>query len=336
MFFFFTAVAAFSALAGRGRLYVGGYPCARLARALFPERGEPLVLEDGGFFGRLYDRSTRDDVLVFGMHGPNSRALRRFRGRVLLVNGEHDIDAAAFTGSKKTFYLGPTGAESAHHMQFDYASVAAFRAGAAFLDEAASRSGTRPPRFLSYISSNCKGHRDRAFDDIIAAARAWSPGPGPGPGLGVRAAAGGRCHGSHPELKETLGGDGIGAWEHNRELSGFRFALTMDSRKSTGYVTEKIVNGFLSGAIPIYWGTEEGFRLFNRDAFVYYDVDNPRPALDQIRRLETNATAYAEMKARPMLADGALEAFFSLSDDIGGGRLKQRIRDMVYSRGRVE
>ena len=92
------------------------------------------------------------------------------------------------------------------------------------------------------------------------------------------------------------------------------------------------MSALISGAIPIYYGTTEVFDLFNKDAFIYYEIDDPQPALDRIAYLETNRTAYAEVLAQPILANGerTLEEYFSLSDDVGGGKLKKRIWDMVF------
>merc|ERR1711988_320325 len=52
---------------------------------------------------------------------------------------------------------------------------------------------------------------------------------------------------------------------------------------------------------------------------------------DRIAYLEKNRTAYLEVISQPILKDGeqTLEKYFSLSDEIGGGKLKQRIRDML-------
>ena len=93
------------------------------------------------------------------------------------------------------------------------------------------------------------------------------------------AVAGGKCYGSHPELREPVQSK---SWTTNHLQSDFRFMLCMENSKLPGYVTEKIVNAFLSGAVPIYWGTEEIFNLFNKDAFIYYDPKNPQPAIDRI------------------------------------------------------
>ena len=76
----------------------------------------------------------------------------------------------------------------------------------------------------------------------------------------------------------------------------------------------------------------DAFKLFNKDAFVFYDIKDPQGALDRIAHLEANRTAYADVVARPILADGqrTLEEYFSLSDRIGGGKLKRRVLRMLF------
>ena len=175
----------------------------------------------------------------------------------------------------------------------------------------------RQPNFLVYTQRRCIQYRETAFDRIIDHMHTHS--------LVSIAAATGRCFGSHPELhKKDNGG-----WTTNSAYRPYRFVLAMENQDAPGYVTEKLLNVFLSQSIPIYYGTTEVFKLFNKDAFIYYDIHDPQAALDRILYLETNRSAYAEVLAQPMLAEGALEEYFSLSDDVGGGKLKQRIRDMV-------
>ena len=106
----------------------------------------------------------------------------------------------------------------------------------------------------------------------------------------------------------------------------------MENSPLQGYVTEKIVNAFLAGCIPIYYGTEEIFDVFNRHAFIFWDIRNPQASLDYIRYLEHNTTAYnAILEGQPILADGerTIQKYFSLADHIGGGLLKNKIRRLV-------
>lgn len=56
----------------------------------------------------------------------------------------------------------------------------------------------------------------------------------------------------------------------------------METRQVEGYISEKLLNGFLAGCVPIYWGTMEVFDVFNPDAFVWWDDDNPEYALETL------------------------------------------------------
>jgi len=48
----------------------------------------------------------------------------------------------------------------------------------------------------------------------------------------------------------------------------YKFVIAMENCKQEGYVTEKIVNAFYSGAIPIYWGSSTITEFFNEKAFI--------------------------------------------------------------------
>ena len=111
----------------------------------------------------------------------------------------------------------------------------------------------------------------------------------------------------------------------------FRFVITMESVKSPGYITEKILDAFMAGAIPIYYGTTQIYGIFNPKAFIFYDIDNPQMAIDRIAYLESNPDAYEEMLNQPILAHGeeTIEKYFSFDDSIGNGALKRKVRQKL-------
>eukprot|EP00584_Thalassiosira_punctigera_P009877 CAMPEP_0172533350 /NCGR_PEP_ID=MMETSP1067-20121228/6083_1 /TAXON_ID=265564 ORGANISM="Thalassiosira punctigera, Strain Tpunct2005C2" /NCGR_SAMPLE_ID=MMETSP1067 /ASSEMBLY_ACC=CAM_ASM_000444 /LENGTH=1015 /DNA_ID=CAMNT_0013317979 /DNA_START=86 /DNA_END=3133 /DNA_ORIENTATION=+ len=111
----------------------------------------------------------------------------------------------------------------------------------------------------------------------------------------------------------------------------FRFMLLMEDYNIPGYITERIVDGFMAGTIPIYYGTTEVFDIFNPKAFIYYDIRNPQEALERIRYLEDNPDAYQQMLNEPILANAehTIETYFSFDDSIGNGMLKKRVRSKL-------
>jgi len=104
--------------------------------------------------------------------------------------------------------------------------------------------------------------------------------------------------------------------------------LAMEDANIPGYITGGIVDGFMAGTVPIYYGTTQIFDIFNPKAFIYYDVNNPQEALDRIKYLEDQPDAYQQMLNEPILADGerTIEKYFSFDDTIGNGVLKNRVR----------
>ena len=125
---------------------------------------------------------------------------------------------------------------------------------------------------------------------------------------------------------------GTGQTRNNIELfSHYRYVLIMESANVSGFVSENILHAFLSGAVPVYFGSRFVFEIFNPKAFIYFDLDKPQQALSQIQYYEQNPAEYEKMLNEPILAHGqeTIENFFSWDDIVGNGRLKYRIRDMM-------
>ena len=57
----------------------------------------------------------------------------------------------------------------------------------------------------------------------------------------------------------------------------------------------------------------------------------PEAAIKQVKYLNQNQTAYDKVMKEPILANGnqTIEDYFSLKDDIGGGKLKNWIQTMI-------
>jgi len=184
--------------------------------------------------------------------------------------------------------------------------------------------------FLIYSASNCQNgyrrYRDEAFDNFAEIGLVHHGGP---------------CWGlkkDKSKVVEMIKANKRDGSNENRKLyHDYRFALVLENTKADGYISEKILNAFLSGTIPIWYGTTDIFTIFNRRAFIYYDIDNPKAALDQVAYLEQNRTAYRLMLDEPILADGerTLERWFSFTDNVGKGFLKRRIRSMLGYESRM-
>ena len=58
-------------------------------------------------------------------------------------------------------------------------------------------------------------------------------------------------------------------WELPKVYKDYKFGLAMENTMEKGYLTEKIMNVYIGGAIPIYWGSPTVKEIFNPNSFIY-------------------------------------------------------------------
>ena len=313
------------------RVYTCGYgnlfsnPESSVAKALFPD-ANVTYLHSLNVAEPFQD----DDVLLYPCGGPcpikPHEMATTFPGTILTVNGE-SVSWKCNVGPKDTAEdrnrIIPLDFIDSDPQYYNTTTtyVLAIDAASRPLDvrrrilDPAYRAHNTGEHFLIYAASNCVGYRDDAFRRLSQVGSVHY---------------GGRCNGRgvgqfSPEVSQ-------GGWGENHYLfAKYRFALAMENTNTPHYVTEKIANAFLAGSVPIYYGPDDVFEIFNREAFVFYDINNPEPALQRIAYLESNATAYAEVTRQPVLAHGenTVARYFSLRDSEGHGQLKWAIRERL-------
>jgi len=62
------------------------------------------------------------------------------------------------------------------------------------------------------------------------------------------------CYGNYPETIQKRIEGGWGGEEIIDTYKNYKFVIAMENIQKDGYITEKNINAFYSGAIPIYWG----------------------------------------------------------------------------------
>ena len=275
--------------------------------------------------------SLPDDITIYGRYGPCPDSVKawlqtNYSGKILSLNGERprvsqkwkELDIT----SENTFILGPDDTAK-QCMPFLYAAMVIMSTDLAehqpFLFNHELKPRNDKTHFLVYAAKKPVAYRNRAFQSLSRLGTVHHVG---------------RSKGVLPSDNITFReGFANQHWTRNAKLfSEYRFCLCMENINSEGYVTEKIVMAFLGGCIPVYYGSQNVFDVFNKNAFIYYNVENPEPALQQVVYLESNQTAYEEMlTSQPILANGeeTIREYFSYRDDLGGGVLKQRIRSFV-------
>lgn len=79
-----------------------------------------------------------------------------------------------------------------------------------------------------------------------------------------------------------------------------RFSIVFENASSSGYTTEKIVQAFAAGSIPIYWGNPRIADEFNPDSFVNCHLFSSfSDVVSHIKKIEENSFLYHEMLSQP-------------------------------------
>ena len=102
----------------------------------------------------------------------------------------------------------------------------------------------------------------------------------------------------------------------------YKFNLCFENSSQKGYVTEKIIQAFAAGCVPIYWGDGSlcdekyaKFRpVFNPKAFInVHNFDSIESAIKEIERIDNDDSAFETMRKEPIFSDKSMERFFGLS-----------------------
>lgn len=87
-------------------------------------------------------------------------------------------------------------------------------------------------------------------------------------------------------------------------ISDYKFTLCFENSSSVGYTTEKLVEGFAGGGIPIYWGNPNIEKDFNGAAFVNCNkFDSLKEVLEFVKYLDTDDAAYLRMVQTPIFTN---------------------------------
>ncbi len=90
----------------------------------------------------------------------------------------------------------------------------------------------------------------------------------------------------------------------------YKFSLAFENSMHKGYTTEKILQAFAAGTIPIYWGDPDVAKEFNAKAFVNcMEYGSPEEIVERIRKIDQNDDLYLKMQKEPMInPDGHIPA----------------------------
>lgn len=81
----------------------------------------------------------------------------------------------------------------------------------------------------------------------------------------------------------------------------YKFTLCMENSSAPGYVTEKLIEGFAGGGIPIYWGDPSINEKFNEKAFINcMRYESIEAIVNDVVELDRNDDLYNAMISEPI------------------------------------
>lgn len=154
------------------------------------------------------------------------------------------------------------------------------------------------PYTLAYCYSNPVPYRENFFK--LARTK-----------MGTQARSLGKCSNTEGLIK--------GGWQVEElfeAYSKYNFVMAFENCQKPGYITEKILSVFLSGAIPIYWGDYEIVNeLFNPKAFIRMnDFKTSEECIDFIIELNNDEQKLNGYRNEPIFKDNVVPGLFRIED----------------------
>lgn len=101
-------------------------------------------------------------------------------------------------------------------------------------------------------------------------------------------------------------------WEIKRKfMQDYKFSIAFENQQVRGYITEKILDAYLAGTIPIYWGSDNITEYFNPKSFINcHDYSSFEEVVDKVKEIDNNPQLfYQYINAPPILAQSRLYEF---------------------------
>jgi hypothetical protein len=98
-----------------------------------------------------------------------------------------------------------------------------------------------------------------------------------------------------------------------RYLEDYKFVMAFENSSYPNYNTEKLIDGFISNTIPIYWGDTNVHNDFNTNSFInYHNFVNEEEVIENILKVDSESKLYEEMLMANPIVNNSLfdESFF--------------------------
>lgn len=83
-----------------------------------------------------------------------------------------------------------------------------------------------------------------------------------------------------------------------------KFSIAFENSSHAGYTTEKLIQSFAAGTVPIYWGDPRVTSVFNPGAMIYVDdVQGLDKAVEYVKKIDMDDHLYLNMLQQPAVLD---------------------------------
>lgn len=85
-----------------------------------------------------------------------------------------------------------------------------------------------------------------------------------------------------------------------------KFSIVCENSSHSGYTTEKLVQAFAAGCVPVYWGDPSVSKVFNPKALInVQDFGSLQELVDYVKKVDADDALYQSYLQEPALADPA-------------------------------
>ncbi len=119
--------------------------------------------------------------------------------------------------------------------------------------------------------------------------------------------------------------------------SKHKFSIAFENSSHPGYTTEKLIQSFAAGTVPIYWGDPKVKEVFNPDSFIcVHDFSSFSEVVEKVKSLDESDDLYLKYLSSPAI----LNSQFSMETQIKNlnifiGNIFDQKKEDAFRRNRV-
>lgn len=95
----------------------------------------------------------------------------------------------------------------------------------------------------------------------------------------------------------------------------YKFAIVFENSSKPGYTTEKIINAYAAGNIPIYWGNRNIEEEFNPKSFInVFNFNSLEECIEYVEKVDSDDELYLQIQREPIFNGKGAEMYYKQKD----------------------